>query len=73
MECFPRDLILNQKIEVVKLYEHTIIKGKTMNREQISSGSGNMKDVTEIEILNMVTNNGSTNMGKSPYLAHWQC
>jgi hypothetical protein len=38
MNYFPGDLILDQKEERVKFYEHSIIICETMNREKIFGG-----------------------------------
>jgi hypothetical protein len=42
MKNSPRDLILDQKEEGVKLNEHAIVKGKPMDRQKIFRCMWNM-------------------------------
>jgi hypothetical protein len=56
MNGFPRELILNQKIEGMNFYENSIIICKLMDREKIFGGIRYMKDITKVKILNRVMN-----------------
>jgi hypothetical protein len=62
MNYFPCDLILNQKIERIKLCENyviickVVIICKAMNGEKIFGSMRYMEDIAKMKILNRVTN-----------------